>query len=153
MLMALWGISSSPVFSPESELISCNLEGIEQQEINRQDTIEVIFENERKSLFRFKELNFSLQHPSSFNPVKNEEIPWINPESFTDQNGNFIVYQQKGANKSIREPYIRVQYISRDMEHCDSIEAIYAWLDSHFLGKRRAEELAQSDFLQIQNRS
>ena len=146
LLLAFMGVYAIPVLASDLENFSFTLEKIVQEQSGGEDSLEVVFENKQKSRFSFKDLKFSLQHPASFLPLKNEEVPWINPQSFTDQNGTFITYQPAGSKRSISEPYIMVQYISREMESCESIDALYAWLDNFFLGEKNRGRVLRDSF-------
>ncbi len=76
------------------------------------------------------EVIFSLSHDVPLYPLTNKDVPWIDGDRYSEENGNFITYVRNGRDLSLQNPYIMVQYIKKGNELTNSPEAVYNWLDS-----------------------
>ncbi|MEO0897218.1 MAG: hypothetical protein AAFY71_12510 [Bacteroidota bacterium] len=83
----------------------------------------------RSRIFEAYTVRFQLTHQPPLVPMTNYEIPWIKPDNYNDQNGNFITYIRNGYEKSLANPYISVQYIRKDVPHASSIDSLLHWVN------------------------
>ncbi|MCI4669796.1 MAG: hypothetical protein MRZ79_16800 [Bacteroidia bacterium] len=84
----------------------------------------------RSRIFEAYTIAFQLTHQPPLIPQTNYEIPWMNPDSYNEQNGNFITYIRNGYEKSLQNPYIMVQYIRKDVPHAGSADSLINWVDN-----------------------
>ncbi len=99
-----------------------------------------VYQGEGKSLiFQAYTMSFTLTPEPGLVAMLNHVVPWVKPEANNDFNGIFATYVRNGRPLSLEEPYIQVQYISKKLPYCSTIDSIYQWLDSRFLVNRDAE--------------
>lgn len=99
----------------------------------------------RSRIFEAYSVVFQLTHQPPLIPVTNYEIPWINPDNYNEQNGNFITYIRNGYEKSLQNPYIMVQYIKKDVPHASTPDSLLNWVDS-FMEKQVGGEVLKEKY-------
>lgn len=89
-------------------------------------------------------MKFRLSHTRPMMPATNNNIPWLNPEQYSEDNGIFLSYIHNGKELSLRSPNYRIEYINKRLPFCSSIDSIYIWLDGIFLEKVPGAEVLDS---------
>ena len=85
------------------------------------------------NIFEAWTMKFTLTYDQPFVPVTNDQVPWVNPESYNENNGLFVTYIGKDRKLSLNEPYIQVQYVSRKLQGYSSLDSVFFSLDRFFL--------------------
>ena len=88
------------------------------------------------NLFEAYTMKFKLGYEPPLIPMTNINVPWVDPEAYSEQNGLFITYVENGRELSLYNPYIQAQYISKKLPYCSTVDSVYYWLDSNFLAGR-----------------
>ncbi len=99
----------------------------------------------RSRIFEAYTVSFQLTHQPPLVPMTNYEIPWINPENYSEQNGNFITYIRNGYEKSLQNPYIMVQYIRKDVPHASSPDSLLNWVDT-FIDRMDGSQVLENNY-------
>ena len=97
----------------------------------------------RSNLFEAYTMRFQLCYDPLLVPMTNEQIPWINPDVYNENNGTFITYVRQGRDISISSPHVMVQYINKTLPYCGSPDSIYQWLDQQFLEDNESKVLVE----------
>lgn len=95
----------------------------------------VYVESINKLRFEAYTMKFSLEHPKVLIPLNNTDTPWINPDGYSEFNGQFVTYIRSGREAKLENPYIMAQYINKNLPSCGTIDSVYMWLDAQFLEK------------------
>lgn len=103
----------------------------------------------RSLIFDAYTLRFALTHPSDLVPLLNNQVPWVNPERYNENNGLFATYVRNGRELRMENPYIQVQYINRSLPYCSTLDSIYLWLDQNFLANPEAQVLRDNQEIPI----
>ncbi|RMG73991.1 MAG: hypothetical protein D6722_02985 [Bacteroidetes bacterium] len=98
----------------------------------------------RSLIFEAYTMRFALTNPTDLAPMRNNQVPWVNPERYNVNNGLFATYVRNGRELKMENPYIQVQYINRSLPYCGTVDSIYMWLDSQFLKNPDAEVLQET---------
>lgn len=78
-------------------------------------------------------MKFRLTHEKPMMPATNNNVPWLDAERYSEDNGIFLSYIHNSKELSLRSPNYRVEYINKRLPFCSSIDSIYIWLDGVFL--------------------
>lgn len=105
-----------------------------------------------KLRFEAYTMKFTLEHPNILIPLNNTDTPWINPEAYSEFNGQFVTYIRSGREAKLENPYIMVQYIAKSLPYCGTIDSVYMWLDSRFLTEGVKGEV-MNDFYNLDTQS
>jgi hypothetical protein len=89
-------------------------------------------------------MKFRLSHAKPMMPATNNNIPWLDPERYSEDNGVFLSYIHSGKELSLRSPNYRIEYINKRLPYCSSIDSIYIWLDGIFLDKVAGAEVLET---------
>ena len=74
-------------------------------------------------------MRFSLAYPEQFQPRLNQQVGWVDPTKFNENNGLFLTYIQDGKELSLNNPYVQVQYLNKSLPYVSTIDSIYLWMD------------------------
>ncbi|MEM7373838.1 MAG: hypothetical protein AAF587_34765 [Bacteroidota bacterium] len=87
----------------------------------------------KSNIFQAYSMRFSLTYEEPLIPLLHDQVNWVDPTKFNDNNGLFITYARNGREVSLTNPYIQVQYISKSLPGASTIDSVYQWLDGiHF---------------------
>jgi hypothetical protein len=89
----------------------------------------------RSNWFEAYSMRFRLTYEYPLAPRTNDQVPWVNPENYNENNGMFITYLSEGRQPSLMEPYVQVQYLNRKLPACSVIDSVYWWLDQQLLAR------------------
>lgn len=106
----------------------------------------------RSNIFEAYTMRFQLSYEEPLLPMINSMVPWVNPETFTEENGLFITYIRNGREISLSNPYIQVQYISKHMPNCSSVDSVYIWLNNLFLKEYKGTVVRQKHTIETLSR-
>ncbi|MEL7530326.1 MAG: hypothetical protein AAFN10_03420 [Bacteroidota bacterium] len=81
-------------------------------------------------------MRFQLQYTEQWYPMTNLQTPWLKPDNYNENVGNFITYVRNGRDLSLTNPYTAVQYIRRTMPYTSTMDSIYMWLDDTHLNRK-----------------
>lgn len=112
----------------------------------------VYVESMNKLRFEAYTMKFSLEHPKVLIPLNNTDTPWVDPDRYTEFNGQFITYIRSGRETKLENPYIMAQYINKNLPYCGTIDSVYMWMDSQFLEEGAKGEV-MADFYELQTAS
>ncbi|MEZ4777512.1 MAG: hypothetical protein R3D00_30325 [Bacteroidia bacterium] len=106
----------------------------------------------RSNIFEAYTMRFQLTYEVPLLPMINSMVPWVNPETFSEENGLFITYIRNGREVSLSNPYIQVQYISKHMPNCSSVDSVYIWLNNLFLKEYKGAVIRQKHTVETLSR-
>lgn len=87
----------------------------------------------RSNILEAYAMRFVLCYDELLQPLTNDQVNWIKPDQYSEQNGNFITYIRKGRNVSLGSPYISVQYIAKSLPGCSTIDSMFIFWDNYYL--------------------
>lgn len=112
----------------------------------------VYVESINKLRFEAYTMKFSLEHPNVLIPLNNTDTPWIDPDRYTESNGQFVTYIRSGREAKLENPYIMAQYINKNLPYCGTVDSVYMWMDSQFL-EEGAKGTVTADFYELETAS
>lgn len=89
--------------------------------------------NGRSNLFEAYTMRFQLCYDPLFLPMTNDQIPWIRPDRYSEMNGQFVTYVRTGREVTMTDPYVSVQYISKNLPSCSTADSMFIFWDSYYL--------------------
>lgn len=98
----------------------------------------------RSLIFEAYTVRFALTHPEELVPRLNNQVAWVDPERYNENNGLFATYVRNGRELRMENPYIQVQYINRNLPYCSTLDSLYLWLDNNFLANPEAQVLREA---------
>ncbi len=112
-----------------------------------------VFQGEgRSNILQAYSMSFRLEYQDPLIPVVNTAVPWMDPQAYSEQFGNFITYVRNGRRVSLTEPYIQVQYFSKNQPNCGTVDSVFMWLDQQFIEQRDAEVIQAKHEVQTASR-
>ncbi|MEL6672322.1 MAG: hypothetical protein AAFR61_09020 [Bacteroidota bacterium] len=113
-----------------------------------------VWQGEGRSLkFEAYTMRFSLTHSSPLVAMTNDLVQWVKPDEYSENNGVFIHYFRNGRPMKLTEPYVRVEYINKNLPYCGTVDSIYLWLDGIFIERRAAQVYKEAYKLDTQTRA
>lgn len=98
----------------------------------------------RSNLLEAYSMQFQLCYDKLLVPLPNTRVPWINPELYNENNGNFITYVRQGREIGMSSPHIMVQYLNKGLPYCSSVDSVFMWLDQTFLADPTSEVITEA---------
>ncbi len=102
----------------------------------------------RTTLLEAYTMRFQLCYDALLVPMSNMQTPWVNPEVYNENNGNFVTYVRQGRDVSMSSPHIMVQYLNKALPYCGSVDSIFMWLDETFTKDPTTEVITKATSIQ-----
>ncbi|MEL7342329.1 MAG: hypothetical protein AAGM67_17735, partial [Bacteroidota bacterium] len=108
-----------------------------------------VYQGEGRSLiYQAYTMSFTLETQMALAAMMNQNVPWVKPEANNEKNGVFATYIRNGRELSLDNPYIQVQYISKGLPYCSTLDSVFLWMDQNFLQNPQAEIMQKRTSIQ-----
>jgi hypothetical protein len=87
----------------------------------------------RSNILEAYTMRFVLCYSQSLQPLTNDKVNWIQPDQYSELNGNLITYLRTGREISLTSPYISVQWIAKSLPGCSTVDSMYMFWDNYYL--------------------
>lgn len=98
----------------------------------------------KSNIFQAYSMRFSLSYEEPLIPLLHNQVGWVDPTKFNENNGLFITYARNGREVSLANPYIQVQYINKSLNGASTVDSIYIWLDGIHLRAEDARQMGET---------
>lgn len=95
----------------------------------------------RNLIYQAYSMSFTLETQMALSAMMNQNVQWVKPDANNEKNGVFATYVRNGRELSLENPYIQVQYISKTLPYCSTLDSVFLWMDQNFLKNPAAEIL------------
>lgn len=82
-------------------------------------------------------VNFSLAEIDGMRQVDRDSVPWASYMPETEDNGQLGYYFFPGYARDLSAPQVRVEYMSKALPGCSTVDSLFTWLKSMYVGNER----------------
>lgn len=82
-------------------------------------------------------VTFSLRDIDGLYSTPLDSLPWAGGIVYNPQNSPLAYFFLSPADLNLSAPHIRVEYMSRSLQFCESSDSVLGWLKDHFLVQQR----------------
>lgn len=82
-------------------------------------------------------VNFSLAQFEGLRQVHKDSVAWAQYMVETEENGQLGYYFYPGFAHDLSSPQIRVEYMSKSLPGCSTVDSLFTWLKSLYVGNER----------------
>jgi hypothetical protein len=99
----------------------------------------------RSNWFEAFHMRFQLAYDQQLFPMTNDVTPWLKAEVYSEQTGVFVTYVLNGRGSlSLMNPYMQVQYISRLLPYCSTVDSLFIWQDDLNVTRKGGSVLSET---------
>jgi hypothetical protein len=117
---------------------ACQTGGIDADEKERVAALEGLPRKEYAS----GGVAFSLAEIEGLRATNKDSVPWAMYMEETEDNGQLGYYFYPGYSRDLSSPNIRVEYMSKALKGCSSVDSLFIWLKSMYIGTERNGKVA-----------
>jgi hypothetical protein len=87
-------------------------------------------------------VTFSLAEIEGLRATHKDSVPWAMYMEETEDNGQLGYYFYPGYSRDLSSPNIRVEYMSKALKGCSSVDSLFIWLKGMYIGTERNGKVA-----------
>lgn len=115
------------------QVAACKSGGISSDEQARVKALESLPRKE----YNHGGVNFSVAEIEGMKQVSRDSVPWANYMPDTEENGQLGYYFFPGYARDLSAPQVRVEYMSKALPGCSTVDSLFTWLKSLYVGTER----------------
>ena len=125
------------------QMAACNSGGISADERERVAALE----NLPRMDYQSGGVAFSLGQIEGMKQVHKDSVPWAQYIMESEDNGQLGYYFFPGYARELAAPQVRLEYMSKSLKGCSSVDSLFIWLKGLYIKTDRKGTIANEELL------